>query len=154
MEEKKFLEVKDLGVIYTSEGKIVRAVNGVSFSLDRAKTLALVGETGAGKTTIARTILRILPDRAAKITGGSISFDGQEILSLSEKEMGAVRGNRISMVFQDPMTALNPVMKVGKQISEAVVEHMLSALQSPSRAGIHPMDCGREYLLGKMTREI
>ena len=123
MEEKTFLEVKDLKVIYTSEGKTVHAVNGVSFSLDRAKTLALVGETGAGKTTIARTILRILPDRAAKIVGGSVSFDGMDVLDLSEKEMGAIRGNRISMVFQDPMTALNPIMKIGKQISEAVLEH-------------------------------
>lgn len=123
MAEKKFLDVKNLEVIYTSEGKIVRAVNSVSFSLDRGKTLALVGETGAGKTTIAKTILRILPDRAAKIMGGSISFDGADVLNLTEKEMGSLRGNRISMVFQDPMTALNPIMKVGRQIAEAVQEH-------------------------------
>ena len=123
MEQKPFLEVKDLSVVYTSEGKVIHAVNDISFSLERGKTLALIGETGAGKTTVARSILRILPDRAAKITSGSVCFDGQELLSLSEREMGKIRGNRISMVFQDPMTALNPIMKVGRQIAEAVMEH-------------------------------
>ena len=123
MEQKPFLEVKDLSVVYTSEGKVIHAVNDISFSLERGKTLALIGETGAGKTTVARSILRILPDRAAKITSGSVCFDGQELLSLSEREMGKIRGNRISMVFQDPMTALNPIMKVGRQVAEAVMEH-------------------------------
>ena len=123
MEQKPFLEVKDLSVVYTSEGKVIHAVNDISFSLERGKTLALIGETGAGKTTVARSILRILPDRAAKITSGSVCFDGQELLSLSEREMGKIRGNRISMVFQDPMTALNPIKKVGRQIAEAVMEH-------------------------------
>ena len=123
MEQKPFLQVKDLSVVYTSEGKVIHAVNDISFSLERGKTLALIGETGAGKTTVARSILRILPDRAAKITSGSVCFDGQELLSLSEREMGKIRGNRISMVFQDPMTALNPIMKVGRQIAEAVMEH-------------------------------
>ncbi len=123
MEQKPFLEVKDLSVVYTSEGKVIHAVNDISFSLERGKTLALIGETGAGKTTVARSLLRILPDRAAKITSGSVCFDGQELLSLSEREMGKLRGNRISMVFQDPMTALNPIMKVGRQIAEAVMEH-------------------------------
>lgn len=123
MENTTFLNVKDLVVEYTSEGKVIQAVNGVSFSLDHGKTLALVGETGAGKTTIAKTILQILPDRAARIKGGSIELEGQDMLQMPEREMAKIRGNRISMVFQDPMTALNPIMKVGNQIAEAFQEH-------------------------------
>ncbi|MDR2434527.1 MAG: ABC transporter ATP-binding protein [Treponema sp.] len=118
-----FLEVKDLAVQYTSAGEVIHAVNGVSFTLERGKTLALVGETGAGKTTIAKSILRILPDHAAKITGGSIFLEGKDLLQLSIPEMRKVRGARIAMVFQDPMTALNPNMKIGDQIAEAIRIH-------------------------------
>lgn len=120
---KSFLSIKDLVVEYTSDGQIVQAVNSVSFELERGKTLGLVGETGAGKTTIAKAILRILPDRAAKVKGGQILLNGKDLLSLSEPEMQKIRGNDISMIFQDPMTALNPVKKVGKQISEVVKLH-------------------------------
>ena len=118
-----FLKVEDLTVQYTSGGEIIHAVNGVSFSLERGKTLALVGETGAGKTTIARAILRILPDRAAYIAGGKVELEGTDLLQLSEKEMQKIRGRRISMVFQDPMTALNPIMRVGNQVAEVIKEH-------------------------------
>ncbi|MDR1901899.1 MAG: ABC transporter ATP-binding protein [Treponema sp.] len=118
-----FLEVKDLTVQYTSAEEVIHAVNGVSFSLERGKTLALVGETGAGKTTIAKSILRILPDHAAKISGGSIFLDGKDLLRLSIPEMRKVRGARIAMVFQDPMTALNPNMKIGDQIAEVIRIH-------------------------------
>ena len=123
MSNTTFLNVKDLVVEYSSDGKIIQAVNGVSFSLERGKTLALVGETGAGKTTIAKSILQILPDRAAKIKSGSVELDGVDMLQLPEKEMAKIRGNKISMVFQDPMTALNPIMRVGNQIAEAFKEH-------------------------------
>ncbi|MGL6200302.1 MAG: ABC transporter ATP-binding protein [Lachnospiraceae bacterium] len=118
-----FLDIKNLIVEYTSEGKIVHAVNDVTLSLERGKTLALVGETGAGKTTIAKSILRILPDRGAKIKSGSITLDNKNLLKLPEPEMRKVRGARISMIFQDPMTALNPTMKVGVQISEVIKIH-------------------------------
>ncbi|MGM9608083.1 MAG: ABC transporter ATP-binding protein [Oscillospiraceae bacterium] len=120
---EKFLEVKDLVVEYTSGGQVIHAVNGVSFSLERGETLGLVGETGAGKTTIAKAILRILPDPPAKIRQGEIYLNGEELVGLPEKEMRAIRGNRISMIFQDPMTALNPIMSVGNQISEVIVLH-------------------------------
>ena len=122
MSDKKdiFLEVRDLTVEYTSGDEVVHAVNGVSFSLEKGKTLALVGETGAGKTTIAKTIMRILPDPPAKIRGGSIFLNGEDLLGISEQAMRKVRGNKISMVFQDPMTALNPVMRVGDQIAEVI----------------------------------
>ncbi len=123
MEDKHFLEIKDLVVHYTSEGSVIHAVNGVSLALDAGETLGLVGETGAGKTTIAKTILRILPDRSAKIEGGEIWLDGQELLGLPEKEMLKIRGAKVAMIFQDPMTALNPVMTVGGQITEAIRLH-------------------------------
>ncbi len=118
-----FLQVKDLEVIYTSNKKIVQAVNGVSFDLKRGETLALVGETGAGKTTIAKSILRILPNPPAKMLGGEITLDGVSLTDLPEEEMLKVRGAKVSMIFQDPMTALNPLMTVGDQIVEGLMLH-------------------------------
>jgi peptide/nickel transport system ATP-binding protein len=123
MENENFIEVKDLVVEYTSDGDIVQAVNGVSFSLKQGETLGLVGETGAGKTTIAKSILRILPDPPAKVKSGQILLEGKDLMKISEKEMLSIRGNKISMIFQDPMTALNPVMSVGSQITEVVALH-------------------------------
>lgn len=136
MSEKsnKFLEVKDLVVEYQSDGQTVHAVNGVSLHLDHGKTLGLVGETGAGKTTIAKSILRILPDVGCKVTGGEIHLDGQELLTLHENEMRKIRGNKISMIFQDPMTALNPVQKVGDQIAEVVRLHNDNHVNPEERA--------------------
>ncbi len=118
-----FLEVKDLVVEYTSDGETIHAVNGVSFHLERGKTLGLVGETGAGKTTIAKAILRILPPFAAKVKSGEVWVDGENLQEIAEKEMQKIRGNKIAMIFQDPMTALNPVVTVGKQIAEAIKLH-------------------------------
>ncbi|MGI6072341.1 MAG: ABC transporter ATP-binding protein [Lachnospiraceae bacterium] len=118
-----FLEVRDLRVIYTQSRKTVHAVNGVSFSLEKGKTIGIVGETGAGKTTIAKSILRILPDVASKITGGEILMDGEDILKKSESEMRNFRGKKAAMIFQDPMTALNPLMSVGSQILEVLLLH-------------------------------
>ena len=118
-----FLNVKDLEVIYTQNKKTVYAVNGISFQLEKGKTLGLVGETGAGKTTIAKAILRILPDVAAHISHGEVWFKGENLLKKTEDEMYAVRGSQIAMIFQDPMTALNPLMTVGDQIAEVVMLH-------------------------------
>ena len=120
---ENFLDIRDLTVEYTSNGEVVHAVNGVSLKLERGKTLGLVGETGAGKTTIAKTILRILPDVAARIAGGEIFYNGTDLLKISESDMRGVRGNHISMIFQDPMTALNPVKRVGDQIAEVIYLH-------------------------------
>ena len=114
------LRVKDLRVYYTAGGEIINAVNGVNLEVRRGETLGLVGETGAGKTTIAKSIMRILPDPPAKIGGGEIYLDGQE---LPEKKMREIRGKKISMIFQDPMTALNPVFTVGEQIEEVIMLH-------------------------------
>jgi peptide/nickel transport system ATP-binding protein len=118
-----FLSVRDLVVEYTAEGQVIHAVNRVSFDLDRGKTFGLVGETGAGKTSTAKAIMRILPDPPAKIRGGEIHLDGEDLLKISEKEMRKIRGRKVSMIFQDPMTALNPIMKVGDQIAEVIKMH-------------------------------
>ena len=130
-----FLQVNDLIVEYTSDGKVIHAVNGVSFNLEKGKALALVGETGAGKTTIAKSLMRILPDPPAKIRGGSVVMNGQDLLQISELEMRKVRGKEISMIFQDPMTALNPTMRVGDQIAEVIHLHdKVSKAESKERA--------------------
>jgi oligopeptide/dipeptide ABC transporter ATP-binding protein len=118
-----FLSVKDLVVEYTAEGQVIHAVNGISFNLERGRTFGLVGETGAGKTSTAKAILRILPDPPAKIKSGAIHLAGHDLLKLNEKEMRKIRGHKVSMIFQDPMTALNPIMKVGEQIAEVIKLH-------------------------------
>ena len=120
---EKFLSIKDLVVEYTSGGNVVKAVNGVSIELEKGETLGLVGETGAGKTTIAKAILRILPNPPAKVRGGEVWMDGVNLFELPEKEMLKVRGDKIAMIFQDPMTALNPLMSVGSQIQEVLLLH-------------------------------
>ena len=120
---RSYLEINDLKVEYFSSKEVVHAVNGVNLRMHKGKTLGLVGETGAGKTTIAKSILRILPDVGARIVEGSITIEGQDLLKLKEADMRKIRGNDISMIFQDPMTALNPVQRVGEQISEAVRLH-------------------------------
>lgn len=120
---EKFLQVKDLVVEYTSGGQVIHAVNGVSFDLEKGKTLGLVGETGAGKTSIAKAIIGVLPDPPAKIRAGEIFLDGEDLLKTSTEEMLKIRGNKISMIFQDPMTALNPLMTIGDQIAEVIALH-------------------------------
>ena len=120
---KEILNIDDLEVKYTSGGKTIHAVNGVSLALKPGVTLGLVGETGAGKTTIAKSILRILPEFSAKITRGKIELEGKNLLQLTTAEMSKIRGSRISMIFQDPMTALNPTIKVGEQIMEVILLH-------------------------------
>ena len=120
---RDFLSVRNLVVEYTSNGQVIHAVNDVSFDLEEGKTLGLVGETGAGKTTIAKAILRILPDPPAKIRSGQIFFKGEDIMKMNDAALQKIRGNKISMVFQDPMTALNPRDHVGDQIAEVIQLH-------------------------------
>ena len=118
------LQVENLEVVYTARREIVHAVNGINFSLKRGETLGIVGETGAGKSTTAYSIMRVLPDRTAKVLNGTISFDGENLLDVPEATMRhGIRGERISMIFQDPMSALNPIMKIGEQIAEALKYH-------------------------------
>lgn len=147
------LELKNVSIQYQTSEETVYAVNDVSLSIEEGETLGLVGETGAGKSTTAYGILRILPDRTGKYTGGEILYKGQNILDIPEEDMRKIRGGEISMIFQDPMTALNPVMNVVDQIAEAIHYHHenLSRTEAFARAnemletvGI-PAERGREY---------
>jgi peptide/nickel transport system ATP-binding protein len=122
-EGRELLRIEDLRIRYVTDDGIVEALNGVSLFLKEKHTLGLVGETGAGKTTLARGIMRLIPDPPGEITGGKVIFNGQDLLALSEVKMRAIRGNQISMIFQDPMTSLNPVMTVGDQIIEVIKTH-------------------------------
>jgi peptide/nickel transport system ATP-binding protein len=117
------LDIKDLWVIYKTDLETVEAVNGIDLRIGKGKTLGLVGETGAGKTTTALSILRLLPGNTGRILKGSIKYDGKDILGMDEAQLHAIRGDKIAMVFQDPMTSLNPVMTVGEQIAEAILLH-------------------------------
>ena len=134
MENKTLLSVENLEVVYTNGRETVQAVNNISFDIKRKETLGLVGETGAGKTTTALSIMGLLPERTGKILNGSIKLEDTNLLELNEKEMQAVRGGRISMIFQDPMTSLNPVIPVGDQILEALILHNI---ENKSREELH-----------------
>jgi len=123
MDTKKVLEIKDLSVVYKTDQETVMAVNGINLSLNAKETLGLVGETGAGKTTTALSILRLLPDKVGVIKRGEILFNGTNLLDLDDIEIRKIRGKKISMIFQDPMSSLNPIMPVGEQIAEVVQMH-------------------------------
>ena len=117
------LEIKDLVIQYVTDDGVVEAVNGIDLTLDEGDTLGLVGETGAGKTTTALGVLRLVPDPPGKVVRGEILYKGEDIMKKSEAQMRKIRGGEISMIFQDPMTALNPVLRVGDQIAEVIHLH-------------------------------
>lgn len=124
MDEKNYtIDIENLSVRYETADGVVEAVNGIDLKIERGKTLGLVGETGAGKTTTALSILRLIPNPPGKITGGTIKLQGKNVFEYSEHEMESIRGNHVSMIFQDPMTSLNPVMTVGDQIAEEIQLH-------------------------------
>ncbi len=120
---ENLLEINNLHVMYRTDDDDIYALNGVSLKVEKGKTLGLVGETGAGKTTTALSIMRLLPDRVGFIKKGEILLDGRNLLMLSEAEMRLLRGNDVSMIFQDPMTSLNPIHTVGQQIGEVLKLH-------------------------------
>src|SRR5215218_318609 len=113
------LQVKDLKISFGTYAGEVQAIRGASFNLRRGETLAIVGESGSGKSVTARSIMRLNPEANTIVRGGEILFDGRDILKLSEKQMQSVRGRRIAMVLQDPMTSLDPTMTIGRQIMES-----------------------------------
>ena len=119
----KLLEIQDLTIHYVTDDGTVKAVNGISLELEKGETLGLVGETGAGKTTTALGILGLVPDPPGRIVGGRVLFEGENLLEKTPHQMRKIRGEKISMIFQDPMTALNPVLTVGDQISEVILLH-------------------------------
>lgn len=118
-----FLDIRNLRIHFITDYGTVEAVNGVDLSLEKGETLGLVGETGAGKTTTALGIMRLVPAPPGKIISGKIEFEGRDLLKVSEAEMRSIRGEKITMIFQDPMTALNPIIPVGEQIAEVVRLH-------------------------------
>ena len=117
------LEIRDLQVQIGTARGVVRAVDGVSFTLEEGQTMGLVGESGSGKTMTLRSILRLLP-AGARVTGGQVLYRGEDLTHMPERQLGGIRGRRISMIFQEPMSALNPVMRVGDQIAEGPVAHL------------------------------
>ena len=120
---ERLLEVKDLSTQFFTHAGVVKAVNGVSFTLDRNETIGIVGESGSGKTVAALSLMRLIPDPPGRVVEGSLMLGDRDLRTLSDDEMRGVRGNDIAMIFQDPMTSLNPVMKIGKQIGEAITLH-------------------------------
>ena len=129
------LEVKELAIEYRTRKSVVQAVNGISFQVPRGTTMGLVGETGAGKTTTALGIMGLIPVPPGKVVSGEILFQGENLLEKSQADMRSIRGKRISMIFQDPMTALNPILTVGDQICEVIRLHeKLSMHESVAKA--------------------
>lgn len=122
------LEIKDLEVKYVTSEETVSAVNGISLKLEEGECLGLVGETGAGKTTTALSILGLLPTPPARVTGGEILYEGEDILKKTDKQIRSIRGNDITMIFQDPMTSLNPTKRVGDQVAEVIRCHQNCSL--------------------------
>src|SRR5436853_636458 len=124
MQRQPLLQVRDLKTHFFTTDGVVRAVDGVTFDLAAGETLGIVGESGCGKSVTALSILRLIAPESGRIVGGSITFDGQDLTRLTNEEMRALRGHRIAMIFQEPMTSLNPVLTIGTQIGESVVRHM------------------------------
>lgn len=133
---ENILEVKNLIIEYTSGKTVIHAVNGVTFSLKRGKSLGLVGETGAGKSTIAKAIMNVLRIPPARIVNGEIMFDGKDMFTLSDQEQLAIRKDKISMIFQDPMTALNPTMTIGEQVAEVIATQKGISLRAAKNKAI------------------
>src|SRR5689334_7313501 len=141
---RNLLEVRNLRVEFHTEDGTLKAVDGVNLQIREGETLGLVGESGCGKSVTAFSILQLLPTPPAKYAGGEINFRGDNLLAKSEKELRQVRGNAISMVFQEPMSSLNPIMTIGKQISETIIAHQKTnkrearhiAIQMLHRVGI------------------
>ena len=154
------LEVNDLRTYFDTEDGVVKAVDGISFRLKRGETLGIVGESGSGKSVTNLSIIRLIPDPPGRIVGGEVVFNGQDILLLSGKEVRKIRGRRIAMIFQDPMTSLNPFLKISRQLMEMTQLHLghtkAQAYQHEKNAAlVSYLDCERLYadeLLGGHLR--
>ncbi|GAA0366663.1 ABC transporter ATP-binding protein [Alkalibacterium iburiense] len=140
MKKDTILEVKDLAISFQTFEGVVKAVRGVSFELKKGETLAIVGESGSGKSVSTKAINRLLPKKNTLIEKGEILFEGQNLLDLTEDEIQKVRGNEIAMIFQDPMTSLNPTMKVGKQIAEPLIAHQNLTNEEAKKKAVELMD--------------
>jgi peptide/nickel transport system ATP-binding protein len=134
--QQPLLEVKDLNVSFHTRAGVVKAVRGVNFKVNKGETLAIVGESGSGKSVTSKAIMQLLPNKIASYDSGEILFDGQNILELSDKKMESIRGAEMAMVFQDPMTALNPTMTIGNQVAESVMKHENISKKAATRRAI------------------
>jgi oligopeptide transport system ATP-binding protein len=135
MATSPLLQVQNLEVQFKTQDGVVKAVNDVSFQVDRGETLGIVGESGSGKSVTAMSLMRLIPNPPGKIAGGKVIFDGENLLDYSDDEMRHIRGNRIAMIFQDPMTSLNPVLTIGRQITESLELHLkLTQKEARNRA--------------------
>jgi ABC-type dipeptide/oligopeptide/nickel transport system ATPase component len=148
----RLLDVRNLTVTFAGPRSSVTAVDDVSFHIDTGETLGLVGESGSGKSVTAFSIVRLLQP-PGRVTAGTITFDGRDLLRLSEPQMRAVRGARISLIFQEPMTALNPVMRVGDQIAEALVVHGLATPAAARARAIELLDAVRVHDAARRVRD-
>jgi dipeptide transport system ATP-binding protein len=137
---EKVLEVKDLHVTFTTYGGEVKAVRGVSFDLLKGETLAIVGESGCGKSVTSQSIMRLIPSPPGRLAGGAVLFKGQDLTKLKESDMRNVRGADISMIFQDPMTALNPTITIGEQIIEGIIQHETISRQDARKKTLEILD--------------
>ncbi len=129
------IEVRNLQTQFFTQDGIVHAVNGINYEVAEGETVAIVGESGSGKSVGVMSLIRLIPEPPGKIVNGEVEFDGQDLLQLNEEELRQIRGNRIAMIFQDPMTSLNPVLTIGRQITEALELHLnMNREESRSRA--------------------
>lgn len=140
MERERILEVKDLAISFKTYGGEVQAIRGVNFHLNKGETLAIVGESGSGKSVTSQAIMRLIPMPPGYFKRGEILFDGQDIVKKTEKQMQTIRGKDISMIFQDPMTSLNPTMKVGKQITEVLFKHEQISKEAAEKRAIELLE--------------
>ncbi|AYJ89673.1 ABC transporter ATP-binding protein [Bacillus safensis] len=140
MERERILEVKDLAISFKTYGGEVQAIRGVNFHLNKGETLAIVGESGSGKSVTSQAIMRLIPMPPGYFKRGQILFDGQDIVKKTEKQMQTIRGKDISMIFQDPMTSLNPTMKVGKQITEVLFKHEQISKEAAEKRAIELLE--------------
>ena len=144
-DKERILEVNDLKTYFGTDEGTVKAVDGVTFHIDRGETLAVVGESGSGKSVTSLSIMRLIASPPGRIAGGEMLFEGQDLVTKSESQMRKIRGNDISMIFQEPMTSLNPVYTVGDQIAEAIQLHQHKSRKQAmklatrnARSGRHP----------------
>ena len=136
----RLLEVTDLKTYFDTDEGVVKAVDGVSFHLDRGETLAVVGESGSGKSVTSLSVMRLIPTPPGRIASGQMLFEGQDLARKSERDMRRIRGNEISMIFQEPMTSLNPVYTVGDQIAEAIVLHQGKSYREAMKVAVEMLD--------------
>ena len=133
---ERLLEVKDLAISFKTHGGEVQAIRGVSFHVDKGETLAIVGESGSGKSVTSQAVMKLVPTPPGEYKRGQILFDGQDLIGKTEKQMQKIRGKEIGMIFQDPMTSLNPMMKVGRQITEVLLKHENISKADANKRGI------------------